>query len=1033
MVAHMELQPDTKTVLEKNADGRYYPLWEVSDSLAVFTAPGQSPTAFKLIDGEGTSEGLFEGPLSGERYVAVSPYDSRAKWTDNQLELVLPEHQRRITPMIAVSDNGELNFRNLCSVIKLSLTGSCVVGSIKLHSDDHYLSGPAVVDLSYTDSPILVMKDGGSHDVQTDCGAVLLNKETASEFFILVPPGTYDGLTICIDTYTDNITKSISQEVVLRRSELRPVSSFLVEAPMLDLDAIPDNQIWYKTQSGAVYTPEQWGVSSPLNARILSNTYYGDYGVIITDKPITSLRDYAFNPEEYYHYNPSLPRYGERIIELHLPDCVEEFGYYSIPQRLNTLRVPSHLNNGGMGNWQNLYSVYGPLVDDDGHSVVRDGRLMGVVQGDLKDYVTPQSIHTIMTGSVTLSNMNSVSFSDGVRVIELQALNFAAERMVLPESIEKIGEAQVLQVNGFYGSPHCTTEDHICLINPRSSYGPQVVGIVPGRDDESYSVPEGVRMLSAPFSNWPNLKKVVLPESLVRINTIPLIFDCPKFEGFYGPKVSEDGCCFISYGTLLYFHDKGYKEYTLPPEVLCVEAFSNIERSSIETLIFSDGTKDIDYNCFENATALKTVVFPTTLSFIGTLAFDNCVNLESIYLPVRVPPVLKGAMSSVPIPRLKVYVPEESYDDYMADPVWKATYGQNLISYHFDKIDPPVPYESSDYSKDGVVTVLQSASEGKGIDLIFMGNDFTDRQIEDGTYLSVMEKVVEAFFEPEPYRSFRSLFNVYVVNIVSRTSDGYPSNFVSDSFAYLQEQYGKSIEYAQKAIPDERLDEATVTMICNAPGLGVGYYGICTYWNRFSTPVTDYGSGMGVAIFPTTEMQALVKHETGGHGFGKLDDEYHPNCDIDCPEAYIEFHREDQKRGYWKNVDFTTDVSSVLWSKFLSDSRYQNERLGIYEGAGADYDYGIYRPSERSIMVNDCQGGFNAPSREAIYYRIHKLAYGPEWEYNYEDFVKWDQGAKNIHPTATPHSVSGKKTYEVREPLPSKPFNPDEWMVTVMK
>jgi hypothetical protein len=36
-------------------------------------------------------------------------------------------------------------------------------------------------------------------------------------------------------------------------------------------------------------------------------------------------------------------------------------------------------------------------------------------------------------------------------------------------------------------------------------------------------------------------------------------------------------------------------------------------------------------------------------------------------------------------------------------------------------------------------------------------------------------------------------------------------------------------------------------------------------------------------------------------------------------------------------------------------------------------------------------GGFNAPSREAIWYRIHKLAYGDSWEYNYEDFVSYDQ------------------------------------------
>ena len=33
---------------------------------------------------------------------------------------------------------------------------------------------------------------------------------------------------------------------------------------------------------------------------------------------------------------------------------------------------------------------------------------------------------------------------------------------------------------------------------------------------------------------------------------------------------------------------------------------------------------------------------------------------------------------------------------------------------------------------------------------------------------------------------------------------------------------------------------------------------------------------------------------------------------------------------------------------------------------------------------------FNAPSREAAYIRIHKLAYGSSWEYDYEEFVKYD-------------------------------------------
>lgn len=55
----------------------------------------------------------------------------------------------------------------------------------------------------------------------------------------------------------------------------------------------------------------------------------------------------------------------------------------------------------------------------------------------------------------------------------------------------------------------------------------------------------------------------------------------------------------------------------------------------------------------------------------------------------------------------------------------------------------------------------------------------------------------------------------------------------------------------------------------------------------------------------------------------------------------------------------------------------QNDGLGVYEG-GFRFMSGVWRPTETSIM-NDSSKGFNAPSREAIYYRIHKLAYGSEY------------------------------------------------------
>ena len=59
-----------------------------------------------------------------------------------------------------------------------------------------------------------------------------------------------------------------------------------------------------------------------------------------------------------------------------------------------------------------------------------------------------------------------------------------------------------------------------------------------------------------------------------------------------------------------------------------------------------------------------------------------------------------------------------------------------------------------------------------------------------------------------------------------------------------------------------------------------------------------------------------------------------------------------------------------------------------FEG-GLTYWSGVWRPTEDSIMRYNT-GCFNAQSREAIYYRIHKLAYGDSWEYDYEEFVEYD-------------------------------------------
>ena len=125
-----------------------------------------------------------------------------------------------------------------------------------------------------------------------------------------------------------------------------------------------------------------------------------------------------------------------------------------------------------------------------------------------------------------------------------------------------------------------------------------------------------------------------------------------------------------------------------------------------------------------------------------------------------------------------------------------------------------------------------------------------------------------------------------------------------------------------------------------------------------------------------------------------------------------EYANQQNSWGWWKNVDFTDDPKSVRWSHFLNDGRYGGQGLGVFEG-GLTYWRGVWRPTQESIM-NHNTGGYNAPSREAIYYRAHKLAYGESWTYDYDTFVDFDAAARSS-------SVPVTRSNYVQAPLEPTP------------
>lgn len=292
-------------------------------------------------------------------------------------------------------------------------------------------------------------------------------------------------------------------------------------------------------------------------------------------------------------------------------------------------------------------------------------------------------------------------------------------------------------------------------------------------------------------------------------------------------------------------------------------------------------------------------------------------------------------------------------------------------------------YTSTDYSKDGEVMTLQRASVGNGINLVFMGDAYTDKAMEPGgLYETVMRQAMEEYFAIEPYKTFRNRFNVYAVKAVSPNSKIGDGSVTALGTAFIDNlrvncDYHKCFEYAAK-VPGLSLDNLTVAVLVNT----WRDQGTCQFFangpRQTSVAITSTQSNDADLFGP------VLRHETGGHGFAFLDDEY-ATTDEAAPQDFIDQRTEGyDKYGWYANVDFTNDPTKVKWRAFLADERYKNE-VGIFEGGGA-FGKGVYRPSENSMMRYDDEY-FNAPSRWAIYKRIMELSGETA---DFEKFLEYD-------------------------------------------
>lgn len=335
------------------------------------------------------------------------------------------------------------------------------------------------------------------------------------------------------------------------------------------------------------------------------------------------------------------------------------------------------------------------------------------------------------------------------------------------------------------------------------------------------------------------------------------------------------------------------------------------------------------------------------------------------------------------------------------------------------------PGTGNTYYDDRSYTRLQQATEGKGINLVLMGDGFTRADLKaGGEYIQALKEAARYYFTIEPFRSFKNYFTIYLV-VAQSDEDGvsnasgikvknkFGSTFGSGTTIScdlnLCQEYIRLIPALDEI---EQLKDVACVLVLNS--------------TKYAGTTSLYSNGFTVAMCPMSsdpspdDFEGLIHHEACGHGFGLLNDEYYESTpEIAIPESEMKTIKKWQQSGFYLNVDSTKNLAKVVWKEFTQGTFVPADKYGYvkaFEG-GALYPKGVWRPEENSCMNRNIPY-FNAPSRWAIVKRIMKLAGNDS--YTFADFVRHDGETppSNILPPATsPAPTKGAGGYPTVRPL----------------
>ena len=338
-----------------------------------------------------------------------------------------------------------------------------------------------------------------------------------------------------------------------------------------------NNEIWYTSTDGSVVDPNNKNV---FGAKIVSNTYEGDFGIVTFDGDVTKVGAQAF-------YN------CKKLKSVTLPNSVTEIGSMAF---------------NSCGALSNIY------IPD---SVTKIGE-NAFAYSAITSITIPNSMTKINPKSLSHTSLTSVTIPDSVTEIGFQAF-FRCDSLTsvtIPNSVTTIGEY------AFYNCDSLTSvtiPDSVTTIGEYAFY--QCDSLT------SVTIPDSVTTIGEhAFSYCESLKSVTIPNSVTTIGEDAFL-SCKSLTSVTIPNSVK------TIGKGAFESCSSLTSVTIPNSVTTIGEWAFAGCDSLKSVTIPNSVKTIGEGAFYSCDSLKSVTIPNSVKTIGDHAFRQCSSLTSITIP----------------------------------------------------------------------------------------------------------------------------------------------------------------------------------------------------------------------------------------------------------------------------------------------------------------------------------------------------------------------------------------------------------------